>query len=618
MNRPKGFVPYLCISLLLAFSLASPANCWELNLDIPLHVYERYRWTGAASAQSVLEYYGISDSQCNIENGIKMRSDCCITNACDYLDEPAPVALASMFTQKGVGNYRLENVLSWAECVSNLNAGMPFIMKFDYWSDVDANLVRRSYETARGYDPTFNDIVYLDPSHGYMEASYFMLTSAPNVYESGFSTFLDWNATVVLTKSPAPACNMTGASSNSNTTATLTGTVNANTRATTVTTRLSTSPADQANNFSSYIESSPVSVSDMYNDESYIFTWTGLTPGTTYYYQIKAVSNGGTCLSVPGTFSTGAASAACNNVTNGQSLDTKPTANLCSVGSASTVTGTGPWAWTCSNGSSTVSCSAALRTYDFAVYVLSGGGTIIPSIGTISWDNGVIGYTGLYNYGTPVTFTAIPASGYAFNSWDSYGLASACDGTTNTCLAFAGVSSSAIFASFTPGKTLEVTKLGTGAGTITSTSPISPVINCGPTCSNSYALNTSVTLAATPNSGTIFTGWSGACSGTGSCVVNMNANQSVSATFTPSVRIVRTPTLNFASLQAAYDFAISGDIIQAQSTNLLGGLNANRDISVTIDGGYSSDYGTNLGVTLLGSTTISNGTVRMQNFQLQN
>jgi len=47
---------------------------------------------------------------------------------------------------------------------------------------------------------------------------------------------------------------------------------------------------------------------------------------------------------------------------NGANLSSAPTTNLCSVGSASAVSGTGPWSWTCSgsNGGSTASCSANL------------------------------------------------------------------------------------------------------------------------------------------------------------------------------------------------------------------------------------------------------------------
>jgi uncharacterized repeat protein (TIGR02543 family) len=75
--------------------------------------------------------------------------------------------------------------------------------------------------------------------------------------------------------------------------------------------------------------------------------------------------------------------------------------------------------------------------------------------------------------------------------------------------------------------TLTVTT--SGSGTVTSTDGF---INCPGTCSHSYLVNSQVTLNATPASGWTFSGWSGACSGTGSCVVTMTQNLSVGATFT--------------------------------------------------------------------------------------
>jgi len=75
---------------------------------------------------------------------------------------------------------------------------------------------------------------------------------------------------------------------------------------------------------------------------------------------------------------------------------------------------------------------------------------------------------------------------------------------------------------------LSVSKSGTGSGTLTS-SPAG--INCGVTCSANFAQGTSVTLTPTPASGSVFAGWGGACSGTGSCTVTMDAAKSVSATF---------------------------------------------------------------------------------------
>ena len=81
------------------------------------------------------------------------------------------------------------------------------------------------------------------------------------------------------------------------------------------------------------------------------------------------------------------------------------------------------------------------------------------------------------------------------------------------------------------GFTLSVSKTGSGSGTVTS-SPGS--ISCGSDCSETYEADTDVTLTAAAASGSVFTGWGGACSGTGSCEVTMDAATSVTATFTLS------------------------------------------------------------------------------------
>ena len=91
---------------------------------------------------------------------------------------------------------------------------------------------------------------------------------------------------------------------------------------------------------------------------------------------------------------------------------------------------------------------------------------------------------------------------------------------------------------------LTVTKAGNGAGTVTS-NPAG--INCGSTCSASYASGTKVTLTATPAAGSTFTGWSGGgCSGTGTCTVTMDAAKSVVATFTGSYTLVTLKTFTGA------------------------------------------------------------------------
>jgi hypothetical protein len=56
-------------------------------------------------------------------------------------------------------------------------------------------------------------------------------------------------------------------------------------------------------------------------------------------------------------------------------------------------------------------------------------------------------------------------------------------------------------------------------------------ISCGATCSASFADATTVTLTPAAASGSTFTGWSGACSGTGPCIVSMLGDRTVTATF---------------------------------------------------------------------------------------
>ena len=77
-------------------------------------------------------------------------------------------------------------------------------------------------------------------------------------------------------------------------------------------------------------------------------------------------------------------------------------------------------------------------------------------------------------------------------------------------------------------QSLTVVKAGTGTGTITST-PAG--ISCGTACTTSFAITASVTLVASPASGSTFAGWTGACTGTATCTVAMSAARSVTATF---------------------------------------------------------------------------------------
>ena len=85
-----------------------------------------------------------------------------------------------------------------------------------------------------------------------------------------------------------------------------------------------------------------------------------------------------------------------------------------------------------------------------------------------------------------------------------------------------------------------VSKAGTGAATSSVTAaPAAATQNgifCGQLCANDFPDMATVTLTATPGTGFVFTGWTGACTGTAkTCTVTMSQSQSVQATFNPAV-----------------------------------------------------------------------------------
>lgn len=81
---------------------------------------------------------------------------------------------------------------------------------------------------------------------------------------------------------------------------------------------------------------------------------------------------------------------------------------------------------------------------------------------------------------------------------------------------------------------IAVTKSGRGAGTIASTTG---EISCGPLCSASFLPGGRLTLTATPDAGSEFVGWQGACSGNEpTCTVSADsALTSVTATFRDTI-----------------------------------------------------------------------------------
>lgn len=77
-------------------------------------------------------------------------------------------------------------------------------------------------------------------------------------------------------------------------------------------------------------------------------------------------------------------------------------------------------------------------------------------------------------------------------------------------------------------QSLEVSRVGGGSGIIKS-EPAG--IDCGEDCTELYGPGTEVTLTPIATAGSVFAGWSGACSGTGSCTVQISGAHLVTASF---------------------------------------------------------------------------------------
>ena len=133
-----------------------------------------------------------------------------------------------------------------------------------------------------------------------------------------------------------------------------------------------------------------------------------------------------------------------------------------------------------------------------------------------------------YAAGTTVVLTAVPGRSWVFGGWSGpcTGRSLTCtvtvNGTTTVTAAFWAIAAA-------PPVAYGLHAMVTGNGTVTS-APAGIV--CGSECSKAFNANTSVTLSAVAGAGSVFAGWSGACSGTSAtCTVAMSDAQTVGASF---------------------------------------------------------------------------------------
>jgi hypothetical protein len=249
--------------------------------------------------------------------------------------------------------------------------------------------------------------------------------------------------------------------------------------------------------------------------------WFGRARDTQSVLTVSPAGTGtGTVTSSPAGIDCGAACSAAYNDGTPVTLTAAPDASSIFTGWSGSCSGTGSCVVTVDSAKS-VTATFTLKTYTLTVSKAgTGTGTVTSSPSGISCGAAC---SAVYDHGTPVTLTATPDASSNFTGWSG-----SCSGM-GSCVVTVD-SAKSVTATFTlKTYTLTVSKAGTGTGTVTS-SPSG--IACGATCSADYDHGTPVTLNAAPDALTsTFTGWSGACSGTGSCVVTMDAAKSVTATF---------------------------------------------------------------------------------------
>jgi hypothetical protein len=239
---------------------------------------------------------------------------------------------------------------------------------------------------------------------------------------------------------------------------------------------------------------------------------TGLTNGSHYCAQLVATNASGTTGGGQVTFTAA--------VTTGP-----PTAT---TGTATSLTTTGATL----NGSVNPGGQATTYQFDYdlssSTWCTSGGSSGSPANGTAATS---VGFTDNTSHTVSATISGLAANtSYCFRA----------DASNASGSAFG---SQATFTTTVETHTFTVSTAGSGSGSITST-PAG--ISCPGSCSHAFAAGTSVSLTATPAAGSTFTGWGGACSGTGSCSVTMSADQSVTGMFTTVTVATHTLTVSVA------------------------------------------------------------------------
>jgi hypothetical protein len=299
----------------------------------------------------------------------------------------------------------------------------------------------------------------------------------------------------------------------------------------------------------------------------------------------KSGTGTGTVTSSPAGISCGASCGAAYGAGTLVSLSAVPATGSSFAGWSGACTGTGA----CSlpmDAAKSVTAAFTLNTVNYTLAVGkagTGSGTVTSSPAGISCGASC---SASFASGAAVTLTAGPATGSSFAGWSG-----ACAGTSACSVTMSAARSvTATFNTASGTNTLTVAKTGDGSGTVTST-PAG--ISCGAACSYGFASGTVVSLSASQAAGSVFLGWSGACTGTGACTVTTSGSLAVTASFGLAMEMLTTSTTITGTAPLAATTASCGHV-----TSSPGGISCgsdctelyNRGTAVTLTAAAASGY----------------------------
>ncbi|MFO0596379.1 MAG: DUF4215 domain-containing protein [Myxococcaceae bacterium] len=274
--------------------------------------------------------------------------------------------------------------------------------------------------------------------------------------------------------------------------------------------------------------------------------------------------------------------------------------------SGSGCTGTSPCVVTMST-AHTVAANFELNALT-VVRAGAGGGTVTGTGITCGVDCSEV-----YAAGTMVTLNASADAVSTFTGWSGGG----CSGT-GACVVTMNAATTVTATFAITSNSLSVSRTGTGTGTVTS---VPSGITCGATCNASFPATALVTLTATPGTNSVFTGWSGACTGLTTCTVDMGASRSVTANFDADVRPLTVSLVGTGggavSSNPAGIFCLSGNCTANFTVGSLVQLSAAANATSNFSGWSGGGcVGTGTCLVPLNAATTVTATFTLKNFNL--